>query len=90
MQISENISAVADESRLSEVTIPALVQRINRVLRKEGEQLRKSRGLRFWSDLGDYYIVDLYRNFIVAGHVDLESLGRELRVLRESERLSED
>lgn len=74
----------------NEITSSALVQRINRALRKEGEQLHKLRGERGWSDLGDYYIVDFYRNFIVASHVDLESLGRELGVLRESERLAEN
>ncbi len=63
------------------VTRRALIQRINRVLAKREEQLRAYRGGRWQSDLGRYYIVDLGRNAIVRGDVDLEDVGRELKVI---------
>jgi|ERR1035441_4700 hypothetical protein len=67
----------------------ALLQRINRRLKSLGtdEVLRKSRGRRWWSDLGDFYIQNVNRNSIVRGHVDIEALGRELGVLAELEHL---
>jgi len=43
----------------------ALIQRINRALAKEGEKLKKARGVRTILSVGDYYILDIQRNFIV-------------------------
>lgn len=63
----------------------ALIRRINRVLDKELKVLRKSRGDRWWSDLGDYYIVDYSSNFLVRAHIDLDDLGSELGVLKQWE-----
>jgi len=58
--------------------------------------LRTARG--FWQgsnwypnvDLGRYYTIDTQRNFIVDRQVDLEELGRELKVLAEWEALKAD
>ena len=72
------------------VTMRALVQRINRRLRKEEEMLRKARGTRWWRDLGEWYIVNFNRNTIVAGHVDPKELGRELGVLRNWETVASE
>lgn len=66
----------------------ALVARINRKLRQDAEALHRSRGTRFWSDLGDYYIVDFRRNSLVRGHVDIEELAHELGVLKPWESLA--
>lgn len=66
------------------ISLRALIQRINRRLKHEGrygQGLRKSRSQRWYSDLGDYYIVDFDTNFIVAGHVNLEEYGREIGAL---------
>jgi hypothetical protein len=71
------------------VTMRALVQRINRKLAKDDEQLRKTRGQRWWTDLGDYHIVNYNMNALMRGHVDPEALGRELGVLSEWERVAE-
>ena len=71
------------------VTKRALIQRINRVLVKQGEALRTTRGRRWWSNLGDHYTVDVDRNWIVATHVDLEGYGHELGVLQGYERVEE-
>lgn len=64
------------------VTVRATIARINRKLAHEGEQLRTARGDRSWSNLGNHYIVDVNRNFVVADHVEPEKLARELGVLR--------
>lgn len=58
----------------------ALIKRINR--RLEGhEQLHITRGQRWRSDLGNAYITDHYSNTIVASHVNIEQLARELNAL---------
>ena len=62
------------------VTLNALIKRINRKLAHEYQVLRKSRS--WCSDLGDYYVVDVYMNYVVAAHIEPETLGRELRVLQ--------
>jgi len=74
----------------------ALVQRINRALAHQDQQLRATRGTRsgegFTSDqveLGYYYTVDFRLNCVVEKHVDLEELGRELKVLAAWEKLEE-
>jgi hypothetical protein len=67
----------------------ALVQRINRKLRPDCEALKKARP-RWWNELGDYYIVDYNRNWIVAKDVDIEDLGRELGVLQPHETMGAD
>ncbi len=72
------------------VTMKALTQRINRVLRHDDEQLRKARGVRTRQDLGEWYVLDWNRNFIVRHHVDPEALGRKLGTLNEWEVLVPD
>jgi len=52
------------------VTLGALLQRINRQLRKEGQLLRTTRGERGRGDVGDYYCTE--GNRLVAQHVDPE------------------
>lgn len=70
-----------------EITERALYQRINRKLKPNYEQLRTSRGLRMESNVGHYYILDVWRNVIIAQNVDLETLGRELDVIGPLEEL---
>lgn len=73
----------------------ALIQRINRRLRRDADGdvpdiVRATRGRgNAWLDLGDYYLLDQRRNFVIKTHVDIEDLGRELKVLAEWERLDE-
>lgn len=57
----------------------ALSQRIERKLRKDNKwlRLRKARGSQARSNLGDWYVLDLYRNAIVYDHVDLEQWGKD-------------
>jgi len=63
------------------VTQRALFQRINRALEKEGQILKTTRGDKWRSSLGDYYVVDLNSNIIVSTHNDVEELGREVNAL---------
>ena len=67
------------------VTMRALIQRINRKLRQDDQRLRTARG--WFSNLGDYYVLDFKHNRIVRGHVEPEALGRDLGVLKDYEQL---
>lgn len=78
------------EAKKVQVSTRALIQRINRVLGKQDEQVKAYRGGRSEVQLGRYYIVDINRNFLVAGDVNLEALGRELKVLAGWEALLKD
>ena len=66
------------------VTKQAVIQRINRRLAHDGEQLKTTRGNRWRSDLGDHFLVALIR-----GDVDLDELARELDALAPWERVEE-
>jgi hypothetical protein len=70
----------------------ALIQRINRKLRHNGEVLKIARGSRAESesDVGRYFIVNIKRNSLVNDHCDPEAVGREIGVMAEYERLVED
>ncbi len=72
------------------VTMRALLQRINRALEKEGEQLKTLRGDAELAELGRYYVVDYNTNTITAQHVDPEAWGRELGVLKAYEQVRKD
>jgi hypothetical protein len=58
----------------------AILQRINRVLSKEGEMLKKSRPA-YQTEIGDFYLIDLERNFVIKKDVDIEALARKKGVL---------
>jgi phosphopantetheinyl transferase len=72
------------------VSLRALIQRINRKLRPQHQALHTHRGRQGRGYLGDYYVIDFNTNYIVAGHVNVEALGRELEVLQEWEYLIEE
>lgn len=81
----------------------ALIQRINRRIGGYdakthtvwGERLYVARGVTDRStglfyenrDLGRYYTIDIYSNFLVHSHLDLEQYGREIGALSERETL---
>lgn len=69
------------------VTEKALVGRVNRKLAPEFQALRTLRGKGFLGTLGRRYIVNLRNNTIVASHVDVEQLARELGVIDDHEAL---
>jgi hypothetical protein len=59
----------------------AVLQRINRKLRKNMEMVRTLRGHRWQSDGGRFFRVDLDRNVLIQKHVDLDQLAKDLGVL---------
>jgi Domain of unknown function (DUF6602) len=63
------------------VTLRSVLQRINRKLAKQGEVLKATRGERARSQMGDFFVIDASRNFLVQANVDPEALARELGVL---------
>jgi hypothetical protein len=64
------------------VSTRAVIQRINRKLKPEQRLYACRRNSRWWRDLGDYYVTNIYRNIIVITRVDPEAYGRKLGVLR--------
>jgi hypothetical protein len=71
----------------------ALIQRINRSLKKDDEALKTARGPQASSTIGDFFIVSLdphHWNAVLHKDVDIEHLGRKLGVLKPYERLSDD
>ena len=70
------------------ITERALLQRINRRLKQDAEQVRTARGDQAERDVGRYYIVNMKRNSIESMHVHLEKLGRELGVMQPWEELT--
>jgi len=66
----------------NKVSENALLKRVNRVLKKNGEVLRKARN-RQEDELGHFYMLDRAQNsnFVIQRDVDMESLARELGVL---------
>lgn len=69
------------------VTERALVQRINRKLKAKGEILKRTRGERAVLEVGDYWVLDMYRNTVVLKQVNIEALGRKLEVIQPWEKL---
>jgi hypothetical protein len=77
------------------VSEQALIKRINRRIGGYdaktctvwGERLRKNRSYRSYSDLGWFYTVDMYSNFLANAHIDLEQYGREVGALTGREAL---
>ena len=67
------------------ITEAALIARIQRKLAHEDQRLRKSRGRTDQFNLGEYYVYHWRDNFIIEKHVDLETLGRQLGVIGESQ-----
>jgi len=73
------------------VTRREVVRRINGSLRKDDpfHVLRRSRSLRAYRELGEYYVVDRIREFVVDRGIVLETEARRRQVLSDSEYLSD-
>jgi hypothetical protein len=74
---------LARQRTTAPVSMRALIARINRRLRDDGEVLKAARSERVASSIGLFFIVR--RNKLAIQHVDPEKLGRELGVLSEWE-----
>lgn len=68
------------------LSLRALTQRIARHLAREGKTLRKTRAASARDHVGDYFILS-DNGGIIAHHVDLQQLARELGVLQAYEHL---
>jgi len=66
----------------------AVLQRINRVLARDGEKLKKARET-YLHTLGRFYILDQDHDFVIKKDVDLEALAREKHVLAKWEVLEQ-
>jgi hypothetical protein len=71
------------------LTQRALYQRLSRALARDGKRLKKTRAAPARSRLGDFFIVN-DSGGIVAHHVDLRALARELGVLQSYEQITKD
>jgi hypothetical protein len=80
---------MAKTKPMASITERALVQRIRRKLKADGEALLAARGVAR-QELGDYYVVNLNTNCIVTKDCDLEELGRETGTLRPWETLAKE
>ena len=78
----------------TKTTVPvgerALIARINRKLKPEGEKLKKLRGERWLNDLGQYYVIDVTQNSLLHPDVDLEGFARECGALEDWEHLADE
>jgi hypothetical protein len=68
----------------------ALVARIRRALKAQGEDIRSARSERARIDLGEYYVIDVSANTVMRKGVDLEEFGRSLDLLKPFETLTND
>jgi hypothetical protein len=72
------------------ITERALVQRINRKLAQDSWRvLKKTRGARAIRDLGEFYVLDVNRNFVITSHVDPVAFAKKLGVLEAYEELED-
>jgi hypothetical protein len=67
------------------VSLPAVIQRINRHLASQEQTLKKARGRSALAEWGAYYVYHRRFNTVERTHVDPETLARELGVLAPGE-----
>jgi hypothetical protein len=65
----------------------SLIRRVNRKLADDDQVLRMARGERAKRHVGEFYVVDTRRNFIVSRHIDLVMFAREMGALKPWERV---
>ena len=76
------------EGEVVPVSMWAVIQRINRKL--DGQVLKTTRGGRAKLELGDHYVLDLRKTFIVLKNVDPEAYAREIGVLADWEEVARE
>jgi hypothetical protein len=86
-KIDNTAPHLSGETTMRTVTIGALIKRINRRLKRERRELKISRGQTARSKLGNHYVLDMDQYLVIGTHVDLEKMGRELRVLDPDEKV---
>jgi hypothetical protein len=63
----------------------ACIKRVNRALAHQDRKIHTTRGDRWRSTLGDYYIRDVYGNVIIDTDINPVTFARSLGVLRPGE-----
>jgi hypothetical protein len=84
---------MAKKEKRIPVSERAVVARINRKFRAQEHYpriLKKTRGMRAFATLGDWYVLNTEAGGIDEHHVDPEALGREMKVLEDWEYVVED
>jgi hypothetical protein len=69
------------------VSTRAIIQRINRVLVKDGRQVKTARSIHVQLDCGKYFVIDVRNNAISRHDVSLEELATVLEVLQPYEEI---
>jgi hypothetical protein len=72
------------------ITTRAAAQRINRALKPDLEGLKKARTQQAILDVGQYYVINYSKNYVVHHDVDLETFGQELGVIQPWEAVADD
>jgi hypothetical protein len=84
---------MAKKNEAAEQKVPvstrALIQRVNRKLEAKNMQLKATRGMRAIADLGEFFVIDASRNFVVDKYVNIEELGRKVGALQPWEELAD-
>lgn len=66
----------------------AVTGRLQRILAKDGHKLCKCRGdTRQHQALGDYYLLDTYRNTVVDSQIEFEEFARKVGALKPHEEI---
>ena len=63
------------------VSLGAVLQRINRKLKDDGQKLKPARSVRMMQEVGAYYVLDTSSNGILHKGVNVEKFAREAGVL---------
>lgn len=77
-----------DRSPLS-VSRRAVEARVRRAVLRDGQLLRKPRGVQERQELGDYFTVNAHTGFPERGWLDLAELAREYRVLGDDQAITD-
>jgi hypothetical protein len=71
------------------VTERALIQRLNRKLQREDQELKTARGAHMQQDAGRFYVINRKHGRVEAKHIDLEAMARKCGALQPWERLAD-
>ncbi|MBZ5527075.1 MAG: hypothetical protein LAN71_04110 [Acidobacteriia bacterium] len=72
---------MSSKRQLVPVSERAIVQRLNRAMGKEGLRLKKARSTQTETSVGEWYVIDITRNFVAQQDVDLAKLAKKWKVL---------
>ena len=75
------------------ISADAVIKRINRVLETENPseflRIKRTRGSRAQQNLGEFYLLNGNRNFILDHHLDLNEVAKQYKVLSITEQVDQ-